>query len=239
MIVSRGNRLVLYAVLAAVVALAPVSAMHVLAGRRARQRGEAELGRAADAVLERTELILNRVEEALRGLQPGVDASCPETTIANLRRTVFRDRYIRETGILDLDGRLVCTSWGLSASPPVILEALRHTPGTSGLEIRGPARTAIMGDPSIILSLPLARGGEVNALVDPEELVFPAHDFALGPVRRPPFHFDPERAQPRWDWERHGADRRRLGHGHAGVVAVSDPGHRDGPPGVAHALMGT
>ena len=181
MIVSRGNRLVLYAVLVAVVAVALVNEMHVLAGRRARQRGEAELGRAADAVLERTELILNRVEEALRGLQPGVDASCPETTIANLRRTVFRDRYIRETGILDLDGRLVCTSWGLSASPPVILEALRHTPGTSGLEIRGPARTAIMGDPSIILSLPLARGGEVNALVDPEELVFPAHDFALGP----------------------------------------------------------
>jgi sensor c-di-GMP phosphodiesterase-like protein len=179
--VTRRSRLAVYAVLAAAVALLPVTAMHVLAGRRARQRGEAELGRTADAVLERAELIFSRTEESLKSLQPGVDASCPEHTIANLRRAVFRDRYIREVGIVDASGRLVCTSWGPVAAPPVISEALRRAAGAPGLAVRGPARTAIMGDPSLILSLPLAGGGEVNALVDPEELVFTAKDSGLGP----------------------------------------------------------
>lgn len=123
---SRRSRLAVYAALAAAVALLPVTAMHVLAGRRARQRGETELGRVADAVLARAELIFSRTEESLKALQPGVAASCPEHTIANLRRAVFRDRYIREVGILDASGRLVCTSWGAVASPPVIAEALRR-----------------------------------------------------------------------------------------------------------------
>ena len=170
---SRSSRLALYALLAGAVALAPVFAMHGLARRRARERGEAELGHTVEAVLARTDLIFQRADEALRGLQPGADPSCPEHTVLSLRRAVFRDRYIRETGILGADGRLMCTSWGPVASPPLIAAGLRRTPGAPGLEVRGPAPTAIMGDLSVILSLPLAGGGEVNALVDPRNSSFP------------------------------------------------------------------
>jgi sensor c-di-GMP phosphodiesterase-like protein len=164
----------------AAVALLPVTAMHVLGGRRARQRGEAELAQTADAVLGRAEFVFSRAEDALKSLQPGVDAACPEHTVDQLRRVVFRDRYVRETGIVDEAGRLTCTSWGPVASPPVISAALRRPPGAAGLAVRGPGRTAVMGDPSLILSLPLAGGGEVNALVDPEELVFPAAGSGVG-----------------------------------------------------------
>ena len=235
---TRRSRLAVYAVLAAAVALLPVTAMHILAGRRARQRGEAELARTADAVLERAELIFSRTEESLKTLQPGVDASCPEHTIANLRRAVFRDRYIREVGVVDASGRLVCTSWGPVAAPPVISEALRRPAGAPGLAVRGPARTAIMGDPSLILSLPLAGGGEVNALVDPEELVFTAKDSGLG---SPGGGLAASSADgsilaalgPG------GARRRRRVHARALVAALRPSRRGHGAARMAHALVGT
>lgn len=119
--------------------------------------------------VQRINFLLKSGNDVLLDLANTIDPDIPDDpeTKARLERIVYDNPLFRELGIINDQGFLTLTSFGVVNPPKEIDPARRSDPSNSSLQIIGPFRTEVMGEESIILSLPTQGLGEVNAIVDP------------------------------------------------------------------------
>jgi sensor c-di-GMP phosphodiesterase-like protein len=129
------------------------------------------LERVASAAIHRTNRMLEDAELMLGRLAHDSDLSPTPETIRLLARAEYIDARFREIGLIDAQGHLVATNRGPVSPPLAIDSASRANLSQPRVQVLGLFRTHVMGERSIVLSLPVAGGGEVNALVDPSVLL--------------------------------------------------------------------
>ncbi|WOD38194.1 EAL domain-containing protein [Nodosilinea sp. E11] len=132
----------------------------------------ASLRANVDNGVQRIDFLLKNGNDVLLDVARNVDPNDPMAK-AMLERIVYDNPTFREIGIINDQGFLLLTSFGLVDPPKKISFDQRSNPNDDSLQILGPLQTAIMGEESIILSLPTQGLGEVNALVNPIILTEP------------------------------------------------------------------
>lgn len=139
------------------------------------------LKRAATAAADRANAMLEDAERLLSRLTLDSDLTPSPETVRMFSRAEYIDPRFREIGLLDWDGRLVATSLGRVDPPMEVPPDRRADPAQSRLQVVGLHKTYVMGERSIILSLPTQGRGELNALVDPLVLLSFLGDPELDP----------------------------------------------------------
>lgn len=125
-----------------------------------------------DEGVRRIDTVLKTGNEILLDVSNTIDLNDPKAE-ESLERIVYENPLFREIGIVNEQGFLVLTSLGVVSPPELIDLEHRSDARTSALQIVGRERTIVMGEESIILSLPTEGLGEVNALVNPVILTAP------------------------------------------------------------------
>lgn len=160
-----------YVVAIVLLSIVPVAAFVAIEYVQTIKAAQASLARVAAAAIERTDAMLEDAERILGRLARDTDLSPSAETIRLLTRAEYIDPRYREIGLINADGMLVATSFGPVTPPLPIPDDRRADPAVAGLQVVGIYQTHLMGERSIILSLPVPGKGEVNALVDPVVLL--------------------------------------------------------------------
>ena len=127
---------------------------------------------AVEEGVRRIDTVLRTGNEILLDVSNTIDPNDPEAE-ERLERIVYDNPLFREIGIVNEQGFLVLTNLGAVTPPELIDPEYRSDARTPTLQIVGRERTVVMGEESIILSLPTDGLGEVNALVNPVILTAP------------------------------------------------------------------
>ena len=127
---------------------------------------------AVEEGVRRIDTVLSTGNKILLDVSKTIDPNDPEAE-ERLERIVYDNPLFREIGIVDEQGFLVLTNLGAVTPPELIAPEYRSDARTPTLQIVGRERTVVMGEESIILSLPTEGLGEVNALVNPVILTAP------------------------------------------------------------------
>lgn len=122
--------------------------------------------------IQRINFLLKSGNEILIDIAKNVDPNDPRAE-ETLKKKVYTAPFFREFGIIDEQGFLTLTSFGVVDPPQKIPSEKRSNPDNDSLQIIGPLRTVVMEENSIVLSLPTQGLGEVNALVNPVVLITP------------------------------------------------------------------
>jgi len=128
-----------------------------------------------DSGVQRIDFLLKNGSDVLSDVARNVDPNTPNdpNSKAILQRIVYDKPLFREIGIINNQGFLTLTSFGPVDPPQKVSLDQRSNPNDSSLQILGPLQTVVMGEESIVLSLPTQELGEVNALVHPIILTEP------------------------------------------------------------------
>ncbi len=127
---------------------------------------------AVEEGVRRIDTVLRTGNEILLDVSNTIDPNDPEAE-ERLERIIYDNPLFRETGIVDEQGFLVLTNLGDVTPPELIDPEYRSDARIPALQIVGRERTIVMGEESIILSLPTEVQGEVNALINPVILTAP------------------------------------------------------------------
>jgi sensor c-di-GMP phosphodiesterase-like protein len=148
------------------------------------ESARASLGRTAAVAVHRTDKLIEDADRILTRLARDSDLTPSPATIRLLARAEYIDPRFREVELINEDGFLVATNFGL-VDPPIRIPAeQRADPRARRLQVLGVFETSLMREYSIVLALPTQGGGQLNLLVDPVILV----DF-LGEIDRDPDGF--------------------------------------------------
>ena len=127
---------------------------------------------AVEEGVRRIDTVLRTGNEILLDVSNTIDPNDPEAE-ERLERIIYDNPLFREIGIVDEQGFLVLTNLGDVTPPELIDPEYRSDARIPALQIVGRERTIVMGEESIILSLPTEGLGEVNALINPVILTAP------------------------------------------------------------------
>lgn len=167
--------------LAVLAGVAPLLTLVWLSRHRALARSERMLETAVDATIARVDRLFGDAQAALTQLASETGGVFDERTTDLLQRAVYNLRSFRESGLIDAEARLVCTSLGPVDPPVLIVPAKRSTPALQRMQIVGLVDTEVMRQRSLILGLPTTGQGEVNLLLDPAVLTEVFETAPLGP----------------------------------------------------------
>lgn len=168
---SEGRKNSSYILVLLLLSVIPIAMFVVIAYLHTLKMAEMALTRITATAVQRTDTMLEDAERILRRLAYDTDLSPSAETIRHFARAQYVDVRFREFGLIDADGCLVATNFGPVEPPLPIPEHLRSDPKVPSLQVLGVHQTYVMGERSIILSLPLGGKSELNVLVDPVVLL--------------------------------------------------------------------